>query len=269
MLRPEGSTLPRGNILTDLSDSHTHLEEYSPEELPQVIQRAREAGVGRIITAGSTIESSRAAIGIAESHQNIYAGVGIHPMEVTEALTDETMHQLRRLATSSDKVLVVSEPGLDYLKGKAPKELQQQMFREHIRLARELQLAVIFHCREAYWDCLRILREEHAYEVGAVMHYFVGDQRIAEASIDLGIYISLATPILYLPHLQKIAQNIPMEYMVLETDSFPQPWKKSPLEPAQVRQVAEKVAELRGLSLEEVAAQTTANLKNLVGPRLQ
>lgn len=253
----------------DLSDSHTHLEDYGPE-LPAIVQRARDAGVGRIITAGSSLQSSRAAIRIAESYPDVYAGVGIHPHEVSEAITDETFQELARLARSSDRVVVVSEPGLDYFKSKAPRELQQRVFRQHLRLARDLELPVIFHSRDAYWDCLRILKEEQVYQVGAVMHYFVADQRIAEECVDMGVYISFSKTLLSLPHLHQVARTIPLEYIVVETDSFPQPWKKkNPLEPAQVRRVAEKIAELRGITLEEVAAKTTANLKYLVGPRLR
>ncbi len=255
--------------MIDLSDSHTHLEDYSPAELESLVGRAREEGVGRFITAGSTIESSRAAIRIAEAYPDIYAGVGIHPVEVSEAVTDEVLEELNRLATSSDKVMVISEPGLDYLKGKASRELQQQVFREHIRLAKEVRLPLIFHSREAYWDCLSILEEEHIYEVGAVMHYFVADLSIAKACLDLGVYISMARPLLNVPQLENVVRNIPMEFLLLETDSFPQPWRKNATEPAYVRRIAKRVAELRNMSLEEVAEQTTANLKRLVGSRLR
>ena len=255
--------------MMDLSDSHTHLEDYSSSELYSLVGRAREEGVGRIITAGSTIESSKAAIRIAESYPDIYAGVGIHPMEVSEAITAETMEELKQMATSIEKVVVISEPGLDYLKGKASRELQQQVFREHIRLAKESKLPLIFHSREAYSDCLRILEEEHIYEVGAVMHYFVADLSIAQACIDMGIYISMARPLLNMPALENVVRNIPMEYLVLETDSFPQPWRKNATEPAYVRRVAKRVAELKNISLQEVANETTANLKRLVGPKLR
>ena len=254
--------------MLDLSDSHTHLEDYG-DRLPDVVQRARDVGVRRIITAGSSLESSRAAVRIANEYPDIYAGVGIHPHAAHLNVTEETFEQLAGLAQSSEKVLMVCEPGLDYFKSKAPKELQQHVFRRHLRLARELQLPVVFHSREAYWDCLRILKEERVYEVGAIMHYFVADQRIAEECIDMGIYVSFSKTLLALPHLHPIAAALPMEYMVIETDSFPQPWKKkNPLEPAQLIRVAEKVAELRGITVEEVAAQTTANLKYVLGPKL-
>ena len=184
--------------MLDLSDSHTHLEDYG-DQLPQVVQRARDVGVRRIITAGSSLESSRAAVRIAEDYPDIYAGVGIHPHAAHLNITEETFEGLAGLARSSEKVLMVCEPGLDYFKSKAPRELQQDVFRRHLRLARELQLSVVFHSREAYWDCLRILKEERVYEVGAIMHYFVADQRIAEECIDMGIYVSFSKTLLSPP----------------------------------------------------------------------
>ena len=123
--------------MLDLSDSHTHLEDYG-DQLPQVVQRARDVGVRRIITAGSSLESSRAAVRIAEDYPDIYAGVGIHPHAAHLNITEETFEQLAGLARSSEKVLMVCEPGLDYFKSKAPRELQQDVFRRHLRLAREL-----------------------------------------------------------------------------------------------------------------------------------
>ena len=254
--------------MLDLSDSHTHLEDYGPQ-LPGVVRRARDAGVKRIITAGSSIESSRAAVGIAEEYPDIYAGVGIHPHAAHLNVTEDTFEELAALANASEKVLMICEPGLDYFKSKAPRNVQQDVFRRHIRLARSLQLPVVFHSREAYWDCLRILKEERVYEVGAIMHYFVADQRIAEECVDMGIHVSFSKTLLSLPHLHPIAASLPLEYMVIETDSFPQPWKKkNPLEPAQLLRVAEKIAELRGVSVEEVARRTTANLKYVLGPKL-
>ena len=254
--------------MLDLSDSHTHLEDYGPQ-LPEVVQRARDVGVRRIITAGSSLESSKAAVRIAEEYPDIYAGVGIHPHAAHLNITEATFDELRSLAKSSEKVVMICEPGLDYFKSKAPREVQQDVFRQHLRMARDLSLPVVFHSREAYWDCLRILKEERVYEVGGIMHYFVADQRIAEECMDMGIYVSFSKTILSLHHLHPIAKSLPIEYMVIETDSFPQPWrKKNPLEPAQLLRVAEKIAELRGITVEEVASHTTANLKYVVGPKL-
>ena len=139
--------------------------------------------------------------------------------------------------------------------------------RPQIRLARELRKPIVFHSREAHEETLRVLREERAYEVGAVMHYFQGDLRTAQQAIDLGFYISLARPLLRLPHLQQVAAELPLEHVVLETDAAPQPFKAKRgnwTEPRHLKDIAIKLAELQGRTVEEVEAITTGNCLSLV-----
>ena len=242
-----------------LNDSHTHLDEYPSTEIPEILDRARDAGVGLIVCAGTTVESSRACVDLASSYDNFVAGVGIHPMEAREPVDDEVYATLRCLATDSPGVVCISEVGLDFLPESPPRDVQDQVFRAQIRLARELKLPVIFHSRESHPEVLRTLREERAYDVGGVMHYFQGDAATAKESIDSGFCISLARPLLRLPELQEVAMEIPLESIVLETDAAPQPFKKyrrNWTEPRHVRDVAEKLAELKG---------TTANLSRVLG----
>ena len=251
-----------------LADCHTHLDDYDPQDLRDLLQRAREAEVRLIITAGVTKESSLRGIEISQKYPEVYAGVGIHPMEVAEPFNDQTYECLKRLALDSQKVVVISETGLDYMKGPKDRKLQENAFRGQIRLAKELKLPIVFHSREAHEDTLRLLREERAYEVGAIMHYFQGDEEVANQCLDMGFYISLGRPLLRLPHLQKLTRRLPLENLVLETDSFPQPWKEDRrtwTEPAHVQQVAEKLAQLKGVTPEEIAKRTTDNLKRLLG----
>ena len=181
------------------------------------------------------MESSRAAVSIAEEYPDIYAGVGIHPHAAHLNVTEETFEELAGLAKSSEKVLMICEPGLDYFKSKAPRELQQDVFRRHLRLARELGLPVVFHSREAYWDCLRILKEENVYEVGAIMHYFVADQRIAEECIDMGIYVSFSKTSEPSPPPPDSRSTLDTCYGATPS---PSPGEKNPLEPAQLIRVA-------------------------------
>ncbi|MBI2846876.1 MAG: TatD family hydrolase [Chloroflexi bacterium] len=253
-----------------LCDCHTHLDQYETEELDGLIKRAKNTGVGLIITAGTTIDSSGAGIEIAGAYESVFAGVGIHPMDIKGPFTDETYEKLRQMALECEKVVVISEIGMDFLKSAPERRVQEHAFREQIRLARELALPIVFHSREAHAETLRILKEEHAYEVGAVMHYFQGDERTARECMDMGFYISLARPLTRLPLLQEVVKKLPLESMVLETDAFPQPWKKREdwTEPAHVKLVAEKLAELKGVSLEEVAHITTSNLKCILKQRL-
>ena len=250
-----------------LADAHTHLNQYAPEEIPGILERAEEAGVGFIICAGTTLESTKACVEMAQKHQIFYAGVGIHPMEARDPVDDDTYSQLEAIARDESKVVCISEVGLDYLPESPDHAIQDQVFRQHIRLARSLNLPIIFHSRESHPAVFRVLREEHADEVGGAMHYFQGDEATAREAIDCGFFISLARPLTRLPELQEVAKIIPLENIVLETDAFPQPFKKyrhSWTEPRHVLEVAHKLAEIKGISVAEVAQVTTRNLTSLL-----
>ena len=255
-------------VPTMLVDSHTHLDDFPPEELEGVLSRAQAAGVGAIVVAGTTIASSEACVSLAQHHPILLAGVGVHPMDVAGPIDDEAYSQLRKAALSSPRVVAVSETGLDFEVGAPDLSVQYQAFREQIRLALELRLPVIFHSREIpgqpdlHHEVLRVLRQEQGWQVGGAMHYFQGDASAAQECTELGMYISLAKPLLRLPQLQEIAAWLPLESIVLETDTYPQPFKAKRerwTEPKDVRQVAEKLAELKGIPVEEVERATTAN----------
>ena len=248
-------------------DAHTHLDQYGPEEIPGILERAAEAGIGFIICAGTTLDSTRACIRMTEEHAPFYAGVGIHPMEASQPVDDAIYSELESMARDNSKVVCISEIGLDYMPTSPDHEVQDQVFRAQIRLARSLKLPVIFHSRESHSDVFRTLREEDAGAVGGVMHYFQGDEPTAREAIDCGFFISMARPLTRLPHLQDVARAIPLENMVLETDAYPQPFKKyrhNWTEPRHVREVAQFLADIKGITLEEVAQTTTRNLANLL-----
>ena len=250
-----------------LCDSHTHLDLFAEEELESMLERAREADVGFILTVGTTLASSRRALELAHEHDVVYAGVGLHPMDLTGPFTQEDYAALRGMALSGPKLLCIGETGLDFQERSPDRGWQEDSFRQHIRLAREVGKPIDFHARGADDAVLEVLREERAGEVGAIWHYFQADLARAQEALGLGLYLSLAKPLLLQPELQEVVRAIPMDRIVLETDSYPQPWKKNPIrrtEPSHVRLVAEKVAELKGLALEEVATATTANLKKVL-----
>ena len=255
-----------------LADCHTHINHYPSIELDDIVGRALDAGVSAIIVAGTTVEGSEECVALAERHPALFAGVGIHPMQVTGLLEEETYHRLWELARSGPRVVAVSEVGLDFGDNAPDLALQYQAFREQIRLAREVRLPIIFHSRElpgqpgVHREVFQVLRQERGWEVGGVMHYFQGDRATAQECMDLGIYISLAKPLLRLPQLQELVKELPLESIVLETDASPQPFKgkrENWTEPKDTRQVAEKLAELKGISLEEVAQATRTNLLHL------
>lgn len=261
----DGSAVNTGYLL---GDCHTHLDQYPREEIPEILVRANEAGVGLVICAGTTVESSADCISMAREFDPLYAGVGIHPMEAHQRVDSEVYSHLENLARDNPKVVCISEVGLDFLPTSPDREVQFQVFREQIRLALSLKLPIIFHSRESHPGVFQVLREEGAGEVGGAMHYFQGDEATARQAIDCGFHISLARPLLRLPELQEAARAIPLENIVLETDAAPQPFKKyrhNWTEPRHAQAVAQQLAELKGISVEEVAEATTRNLARLLG----
>ena len=253
-----------------LIDGHTHIDQFAPADLDPLLARAESANVGLIIAAGVTLESCRRVCALADASPRIRAGVGLHPADLDGWLDDETLAELRRLA-GRPGVVEWSETGLDYTPTSPAYDLQQDAFRKQTRLAREFGLPLVTHSREADEDVLRILREEGAGEVGGAWHYFQGGLPLAERAMELGFYVSLAKPLLRLPELQRAAAQIPLDRIVIETDSYPQPFKKNPIrrtEPWHLPQVAAKLAELKGVDIETVAAATTANYLRMLGGRV-
>ena len=256
-----------------LADAHTHLDQYDPSEISAILQRAGEAGVATILVAGVTEASSARAIELAEHFDGLLAGVGIQPSDVKAPIDDAAYLRLKTLAQSSSKVVCVSEVGLDFAEGMPDIELQRQALRQQVRLARELGLPVVFHSRERrgrltdHYETLQVLREEKVEEIGGAFHYFMWDEEVAEACFALGLMVSLSKTLLRLPSLQEVVRDLPLDKIVLETDSYPQTFKKNRArwtEPKDVRLVADKVAELKGLTLEEVAEATSSNLLKML-----
>jgi TatD DNase family protein len=253
--------------MINLCDSHTHVDQYDNAELPGIIERALSHNVTHIIAAGTTLKSTEKCISLANQYPMIYAGTGIHPSEVTELLDEKQSLLLYSMITNNDKVVCMSEIGLDYLPESPNKALQQQVFREQIRIAIATNKPIIFHSRESHEDVFNLLKEEQAFKVGGIMHYFQSDIRTALQAIDLGFYISIARPLLRIPELQTTVKHIPLSNMVLETDCYPQPFKKnrqSWTEPRPLMDIASHMALIKNISIEEVGNTTTANLKSLV-----
>ena len=253
-----------------LIDCHVHLDSYSDVEVSEVLGRGRDAGVAFVISAGTTVPSSERSIALSAKFPDFFSGVGIHPMDIREPFDDATYAQLKQLAVSNEKVLVISEIGLDFMDGAPDRAVQYTAFREQIRLARELRYPIVFHSREAHDEVFRILREERAFEVGGIMHYFQGDLNTAKRAIDLGFYISLARPLLRYTYLQEVAAAISLDNIVLETDAAPQPFKSKRenwTEPRHTRVIAERLAELQGTSVQEIEDATSRNMRSLLAER--
>jgi len=255
-----------------LVDGHTHVDQWDPPELEALLERAGRANIGLIIAAGTTVSSCENALLLAAKHSFIKAGIGLHPADLQGPLDDATAAHLRDLARHPE-VVEWSECGLDYMPNSPTKAVQQDALRIQIRIARELGLPLVTHSREADEDILRIFEEEHAGDVGGAWHYFGGSMDLAKRAMSLGFLISLAKPLLREEPLQQVAAQLSLDHVVIETDSYPQPFKKNPLrrtEPWHLPQVADKLAELQGVDIEVIAGATTRNylrmLKGKVDP---
>lgn len=248
-----------------LTDTHAHLddEKFAPD-LEEVIGRALAAGVTAVLTVASDLRSARSSIALAERFPFIWAAVGVHPHEAAAAPED----YLSRLAglARHPKVVAVGEIGLDYHYDFSPRPVQREVFRAQLQLARELELPVIVHTREADGDTLAILRE--AGHGRGVMHCFSGDWAMAAECLALGYHLSFAGTVTF-PRsegLRQVAARVPLDRLLVETDCpylAPVPKRGRRNEPAFVVYTARTVAELRGITLAELAEATSANARAL------
>ena len=249
-----------------LTDSHCHLNfESLRNNLPQVLQNARDNGVGHMLCIGVTLEKFPEVIELARNYPNIFASVGVHPDE--QAGCDPTVEQLVALA-QDPRVVGIGETGLDYFRLKGDLRWQQERFRRHIRAARLINKPLIVHTREAAADTLQILREEGADQVGGVMHCFTESWETARTALDLGFHISFSGIVTFrnADALRAVAIQVPADRLLIETDApylAPVPYRGKTNEPALVRYVAEQIAHLRGVSVDEIAAITTVNFFRL------
>ena len=267
-----------------LIDSHAHIQlDRFDADREAVLERAQEAGVHAILVIGFDLETSREAIALAEKYERqisatnkknkrwenlplqIYATVGMHPHDAKD-LDDETVRIFRDLA-AHPKVVALGEMGLDYYRDLSPRPIQKGAFERQLDLAEELNLPIVIHNREAYHDILPILGARRG-KIRGVMHCFSGDVEIMHQSLALGFYIGIGGPVTYRKSdaLQGVAREVPADALLVETDC---PWLAPQFrrgrrnEPAYVRATAEKIAELRGISLEEIGEMTTQNFEGL------
>ncbi len=250
-----------------LTDSHAHLDDKRFQgEVDAVIARANEAGVGLILTVGSDLDSSRRCIELAGRYSCVYAVVGVHPHEAAQA-PEGYLEQLRRLL-AAPKVVGLGEIGLDYHYDFSPRPVQRDVFAAQLALARELDCAVVVHTREADEDTYRILAESGVRR--AVMHCFSGNWEQARRYLELGYYISLSGVVTFpkSEDTREVAAHVPSDRLMLETDApylAPVPRRGRRNEPAYVRHTAEAVAGIRGVALEDLARETTANVRRVFG----
>lgn len=254
-----------------LVDSHCHIDgpEFDPDR-EEVITRARAAGVSAMLNVATGDPHGGAferAVALAEKYAEVYCAIGVHPHDAK--LFDNAAHErLVALATSS-RVIGWGEIGLDYHYDHSPREVQREVFRRQLKIARRLELPVIIHSREANADTIAILREELAgYHRGGVLHCFGGDLEMARRALDLGYYISFAGNLTFkkAENLREIARQLPLDRLMVETDCpylTPVPYRGKRNEPVRVVETAKCLAELVNKSAEEIGAITTENFSRL------
>ena len=246
-----------------LFDTHVHLNAWQfKEDREETIQRAFDTGVKYMVVVGFDHETIPLAIEIAERYETIYAAVGWHPVDAID-MTDKELAWIEELS-EHPKVVAIGEMGLDYHWDKSPKDVQANVFRKQIRLAKKLDMPIIIHNREATEDIIQILEEEEAHMVGGIMHCYNDSVKYVQRVLDMNFYISLGGRriIKNAPLPKEVAKEVPLERLLIETDApylAPHPKRGKRNEPAYVKLVAEQIAELRGIPLEEVERQTTEN----------
>jgi TatD DNase family protein len=247
-------------------DSHAHLTVKSyRKDLDAVLRRSRENGVNAIVTVGFDMASSEAGVGLAGKYGDIYAAVGVHPHDAKTFGLD-ALGRLEDLA-ANPKVVAVGEIGLDFYRDLSPRRTQEDTFRLQIGLAKQLDLPIIVHDRDAHQRTVQVLKEESVAR--GVLHCFSGDVNLARQAVEMGLYISFAGPITYNgKHAAEILGRIPEDRILIETDCPylpPVPYRSKRNEPAYVRYVLERVAQILSRPVDAVDALTEHNTRTLFG----
>ncbi|MEK3784764.1 TatD family hydrolase [Paenibacillus sp. FSL K6-1230] len=246
-----------------LFDTHTHLDASQfKEDQEQVIARAVEAGVTRMVNVGFNRETIPTTMELVEKYDFIYAAIGWHPVDAID-MKEGDLEWIAELC-KHDKVVAIGEIGLDYYWDTSPKDIQHQVLRRQIGLARELSMPIVIHNRDAHEDIVKILREEKAGDVGGIMHSFSGSWETAKLCLDMGFHLSFGGPITFKNARQpkEVLEKVPLDRLLIETDApylTPHPFRGKRNESAYVKYVAEAAADIKGISLEEMAEITTKN----------
>jgi TatD DNase family protein len=248
-------------------DSHCHLDFAELQaDADNIFALMRDNKVTHALTISTTLETFPDVLKVAEAHDNLWCSAGVHPDEQRDD-HEPSVDELLKLA-DHPKVVAIGETGLDYFRLHEPLDWQRERFRTHIRAANICNKPLVIHTRNSSADTLKIMREENADKARGVMHCFTETQQVAEAAIEMGFYISLSGIVTFksAKDLQAVALMIPLNRLLIETDSpylAPTPHRGKMNQPGYVRHVAEYIATLRGVSVEEIAEATTANFFNL------
>ena len=248
-------------------DSHTHYNDHAFDaDREELLRRLPAAGIEKVVNIGDSLSASRTCLEMAEKYPFMYAAVGIHPEHAAEM--DEGAIEALRTMAAHEKAVAIGEIGLDYYYDDVPRDVQKEAFRRQLRLAKSIGKPVVIHDRDAHGDCLSILKEEGIDE--GVMHCFSGSVEFMREIVRLGLYVALGGVVTYknARHTVDVAREVPQERLLLETDCpylSPVPNRGKRNSSENLPYTAEKIAEIRGMSLEEIAVVTTENAKRLFG----
>jgi TatD DNase family protein len=254
---------------TMLVDSHCHLDRINldryPGGLTEAIAAAHERGIQQMLCIGISLENIQTVIDIAQAHERVVASVGVHPCDVQAGTA--TAAQLLQWA-QQPKVVALGETGLDYHYETESKALQHESFAMHLQVGKQIGLPVVVHTREAKADTLALIKEHGSLESSGVLHCFTEDWEMAKAALDLNYYISISGIVTFknAEQIREVVRQMPMDRLLVETDSpylAPIPYRGKPNEPKYVREVAQFVADVRGIPLEELAERTSENFYRL------
>ena len=250
-------------------DSHCHLSELDADHLQAVLQEAKDQNIHHLVAigAGYGFESNKRTLEIAKAHSHIHCALAIHPHNADKVTSDQ-LEQLFSWYHKEEKVVAVGEIGLDYHYMHSDKESQIQILEKFVEQAKSCQKPLVIHDRDCEMECVDILKKQGADEFGGVVHCFTGTRELAERYLDLGFYVSFSGIITFknAEDLREVVKMVPMDRLLIETDSpflAPVPFRGRKNQPAYVRFVAEKVAELKNISVEEVAKTTAENTTKL------
>lgn len=251
-----------------LIDTHTHIDmENFADRFDEVMQTAKDYGVEKVVIPGVEPSGFDRIIKLCEEYPDVYGAVGVHPEELN-SYNEEAENKIKELLKHK-KIIAVGEIGLDYYWDKSQIEKQKEIFERQILIAKQAQKPILVHDREAHPDSFEILKKSNAAETGVVMHCFSGSPEFAQQCINEGFYIAIGGVVTFknAKKVKEVAKTVPLDKLLLETDApymTPVPFRGKENQPAYVKFVAEEIAQLRGVSFEEIAEATTANAKKLL-----
>ncbi len=252
-----------------LFDSHSHIDDSRFDgDRAKVIERAKARGLSYILNPGCDLKTSKAALDLARRYDMVYAAVGMHPHEAKHC--DQMTLDIFADMAKDKKVVAIGEIGLDFHYDHSPRDVQRMVFVEQIRLAQTLNLPIIIHSREADGEVFDTLRLEEAFATGVLMHCYSGSAELAKQYVKLGAYISIAGPVTFknARKLAEVVETVPLERLMIETDApylTPVPFRGKRNEPSYVHYTCQRVADIKGISYQQVAAATCQNAQRFFG----